>query len=393
MADRLDGVGEAGRTGTGIRGIIAVIVRTSTYRGDMATSDPSLDPARVPGRIAAPPPSSPDGAVAGPLVGATTENAVLSRILPLFQQGAAALLGPGDDAAIVASPDGRTVISMDTLVEDHDFRLVRPNGFRTTGYDVGWKSAAQNLSDINAMGGSATSLVVSLTLPPQTPVDWVEDCARGLAAAIRGLGAAGCSVVGGDLGAGAQLVITAAVTGTLGGRAPVLRSGARPGHLVAVTGMLGRAAAGLAILEDGRPVQDFGPLGEVFVAAQLRPLPPLTAGPAAADAGASAMLDISDGLVRDAGRIATASGVHLDLDPEALLDHADPLRPVARLLGVDPMEWVLGGGEDHGLLATFPQDVLLPPGFTAVGSVRPGSPLVTLASQATALRGWDHFAH
>ncbi|MHA7180887.1 thiamine-phosphate kinase [Arthrobacter sp. MDB2-24] len=326
------------------------------------------------------------------LVGGVTESLLLSRILPLLGQGAGALLGPGDDAAIVASPDGRTVISMDTLVEDYDFRLLRPSGFRTTGYDVGWKSAAQNLSDINAMGGTATSLVVSLTLPARTPVSWVEDCARGLTAASRGLGAMECSVVGGDLGGGGQLVITAAVTGTLAGRDPVLRSGARVGHTLALAGTLGRAAAGLAILEDGRPVEDFGALGEELVAAQLRPCPPLASGPAAAAAGAGAMLDISDGLVRDAGRIATASGVRLDLDPDVLQKYADPLAPVAELLGEDPMDWVLGGGEDHGLLATFPQEALLPPGFTAVGSVVSGTPLVTLASRATALRGWDHFA-
>lgn len=105
------------------------------------------------------------------------------------------------------------------------------------------------------------------------------------------------------------------------------------------------------------------------------------------------MLDISDGLVRDAGRIAAASGVHLDLDPDALQRFADPWQPVAGLLGVDALDWVLGGGEDHGLLATFPQGCLLPEGFTAVGSVRSGKPQVTLASRATALRGWDHFAH
>ncbi|MHA7144782.1 thiamine-phosphate kinase [Arthrobacter sp. TmT3-37] len=335
----------------------------------------------------------PHAQTAGMLVGDVTESVLLSKILPLLDQGGGALLGPGDDAAIVASPDGRTVISMDTLVEDHDFRLLRPNGFHTTGYDVGWKSAAQNLSDINAMGGSATSLVVSLTLPPQTPVDWVEDCARGLAAAIRDLGAAGCAVVGGDLGAGAQLVITAAVTGTLGGRPPVLRSGAQEGDVVAVAGTLGRAAAGLAILEDGRPVGEFGPLGEELVAAQLRPCPPLAAGPAAAAAGARAMLDISDGLVRDAGRIATASGAGLDLDPEVLREYAARLAPAAEQLGEDPMDWVLGGGEDHGLLAAFPRNALLPPGFTAVGSMVSGKPLVTLASRPTALRGWDHFAH
>ncbi|WP_105030872.1 thiamine-phosphate kinase [Arthrobacter ruber] len=327
----------------------------------------------------------------GPSVGGMSEGELLARIFPLLGDARGTLVGPGDDAAVLAETPGPVVLSVDTLVEDADFRLVRSNGFTTSGYDVGWKSAAQNLSDINAMGGTATSLVVSLTLPPHTPVTWVEDCARGLAAAIRELGAV-CSVVGGDLGRGAQIVVTAAVTGTLEGRQPVLRSGAQPGHVVAVAGTLGRAAAGLALLEDGRPLAVLGAAGEELVAAQLRPRPPLAAGPAAASAGAGAMLDISDGLVRDSGRIATASGVQLDLDPAALLHYAEPLRAAAGLLGVDAMDWVLGGGEDHGLLATFPRDALLPPGFTAVGSVGLGTPRVTLASQATALRGWDHFA-
>lgn len=332
------------------------------------------------------------GSTAEASVGGLGEGELLARIIAMLGAPQGVLVGPGDDAAVL-SEAGPLVLSMDTLVEGHDFRTVRPNGFRTSGFDVGWKSAAQNLSDINAMGGTPTSLVVSLTLPPITPVAWVEDCARGLAAAIRELRAVGCSVVGGDLGRGSELVITAAVTGALHGLAPVLRSGARPGHVLAVAGTLGRAAAGLAILEDGRPVTEFGASAADLIAAQLRPRPPLTAGPAAAAGGASAMLDISDGLVRDAGRIAAASGVHLDLDPVVLGTYADPLREVALVLDLDPMEWILGGGEDHGLLATFPQDSLLPPGFTAVGSVRPGKPLVTLASQATALRGWDHFAH
>ncbi|MFJ6002511.1 thiamine-phosphate kinase [Arthrobacter sp. NPDC092385] len=337
------------------------------------------------------PDEPPGGGASAPSVDGMSEGELLARILPLLGPAASALVGPGDDAAVLPGA-GPVLISMDTLVEDHDFRLLRPNGFRTTGFDVGWKSAAQNLSDINAMGGTATSLVVSLTLPPHTPITWVEDCARGLAAGIRGLGATGCSVVGGDLGGGARLVITAAVTGRLDGPA-VLRSGAEPGHILAVAGTLGRAAAGLAILEDGRPLAEFGELGEELIAAQLRPCPPLAAGPAAAAAGASAMLDISDGLVRDAGRIATASNARLDLDPGALQEYAHPLHPAATLLGVDPMDWILGGGEDHGLLAAFPEDALLPAGFTAVGSVVPGKPLVTLASRVTALRGWDHFAH
>lgn len=332
------------------------------------------------------------GPAHAPTVAELSEGELLARILPLLGAPHSAVVGPGDDAAVLAPTPGPVVISMDTLTEDHDFRLLRANGFVTTGYDVGWKSAAQNLSDINAMGGRATALVVSLTLPRHTPVSWVEDCARGYVAALLGLGAQECSVVGGDLGGGAQLVVTAAVTGILDGPA-VLRSGARVGDVVAVAGTLGRAAAGLAILEDGGAPARFGALGEALIAAQLRPLPPLDAGPAAARAGATAMLDISDGLVRDAGRIATASTVRLDLDADALRPFANALAPAAEQLGTDAMDWVLGGGEDHGLLATFSGNTPLPPGFTAVGSIVPGTPQVTLASRATALRGWDHFAH
>ena len=141
-------------------------------------------------------------------------------------------MGPGDDAAIVAAPDGRTVISIDTQVQDQDFRLEWNNGYRTTGYDVGWKAAAQNLSDINAMGARATSMVVSLTMPPETPVAWVEDFADGLAAAIRRARARRTAPwPAATSAAGRELAVTVAILGTLDGGQPVLRSG-RParGH-------------------------------------------------------------------------------------------------------------------------------------------------------------------
>ena len=177
-----------------------------------------------------------------------SEAELLARIFPRLElsglHSAAVLLGPGDDAAIVAVPDGRTVISIDTQVQDQDFRLQWNNGYRTTGYDVGWKAAAQNLSDINAMGASATSMVVSLTMPAETPVEWVEDLADGLAAAIGKLGAGACSVAGGDLGRGRELSVTVAVLGTLSGGQPVLRSGARAGNVLAIAGRAGAAAAG-----------------------------------------------------------------------------------------------------------------------------------------------------
>lgn len=335
-----------------------------------------------------------------------SESQLLSRIFPRLELDAAhrqaTVLGPGDDAAIVSALDTRTLISIDTQVQDQDFRLLWPNGYATTGADVGWKAAAQNLSDINAMGGTPVSLVVSLTLPPDVAVSWVEDFAGGLVSAIRGLGASRCSVAGGDLGRGREISVTVAVLGTLDGGTAVLRSGARPGDVVALAGTVGRAAAGLALLESGRNLNSLTAEQRALLDNQCRPVPPLAAGPAARQAGATAMLDISDGLIRDGARLAAASNAVVDLDPAALLPLAAPLRPASDLLHSDPMAWVLGGGEDHGLLATFPPDIQLPAGFTAIGSVqalvaqrpeRQNSTGVTIAGQPADTVGWDHFAH
>ncbi|GIU57112.1 hypothetical protein NicSoilC12_28610 [Arthrobacter sp. NicSoilC12] len=198
-------------------------------------------------------------------VAGLSESQLLGRIFPRLtipqpNGGPAAsylLLGPGDDAAIVAAPDGRTVLSIDTQVADQDFRLEWNNGYRTTGYDVGWKAAAQNLSDINAMGAQATSVVVSLTMPPETLVSWVEDFADGLVAGIRGLGAPACAVAGGDLGRGRELAVSVAILGTLDGKEPVLRSGGPAGGHRGPGGNSGpgRRRAGAAGVErpGGRP--------------------------------------------------------------------------------------------------------------------------------------------
>jgi len=333
-------------------------------------------------------------------VAALSESELLARIFPrLAMDGthsSATLLGPGDDAAIVAAPDGRTLISIDTQVQDQDFRLQWANGYRTTGFDVGWKAAAKNLSDINAMGGKATALVVSLTLPPDIPVSWVENFADGLTAGIKELGASDCSVAGGDLGRGREISVTVAVLGTLAGGSAVLRSGARAGDVLALAGTVGRAAAGLALLESKIPVHSLAAAQRVLVETQCRPRPPLFAGPLAMASGATAMMDISDGLVRDGGRLAAASGVVLDLNPLELKRNAEGLSPASDILGTDAMLWVLGGGEDHGLLATFPAGIQLPAGFTAIGSVQaPGNdinPGVTIAGRVAGATGWDHFA-
>lgn len=329
-----------------------------------------------------------------------SESELLARIFPRLHAGSSMLLGPGDDAAIIAAPDSRTVISIDTQVQDKDFRLLWPNGSTSTGYDVGWKAAAQNLSDINAMGASATAIVLSLTLPGTTPVSWVEQLAEGLSAAIVALGAPQCSVAGGDLSGGSEIVVTVAVTGTLDGAHPVLRSGARAGDQVAVCGNLGFSAAGWALHESRVSAADFTP--GLARAARLfaRPEPPLAAGALAARTGATAMMDISDGLLRDAFRMAEASGAALNFERTVLVRLAENLAEPAQLLGLDPLTWVLTGGEDHGLLCTFPAGTPLPEGFLGIGSV------VSLAAAETAVTidgqnykgavegalGWDHFA-
>ncbi len=329
-----------------------------------------------------------------------SEAELLARIFPRLHVGTSMLLGPGDDAAIIAAPDARTVISIDTQVQDRDFRLLWPNGSASSGYDVGWKAAAQNLSDINAMGAVATAMVLSLTLPGTTPVSWVEQLAEGISAATVALGAGQCSMAGGDLSGGEEIVVTVAVTGSLEGRAPVLRSGAQPGDQLAVCGNVGHSAAGWALHEDCLDPAAYAPAQVTAAALFARPRPPLAAGPAASLAGATAMMDISDGLLRDAGRIAIASGVAINLHSEPLQTLAEELQEAAAALAVDPMTWVLTGGEDHGLLCTFPASATLPPGFLGIGSV------VSLETSAAALTmdgknfdgapggalGWDHFA-
>lgn len=324
----------------------------------------------------------------GPTVADLGEDDLLARLFPLLPEGSATLLGPGDDAAVLAAADGRVVATTDVLVEGRHFRRDWSDGS-----DVGRRAAVQNLADVAAMGGRPTALLVALVVPPALPVAWVEGLARGLTAACP----PGTGVVGGDLSGGADVVVAVTALGDLEGRAPVRRDGARAGDVVAHAGVRGRSAAGHAWLAAGRSPDD--DRAASAVRAYLRPTSPLEAGPAAAVAGATAMLDLSDGLVRDAGRLARASGVVVHLDPpeRAFPGDAAELGPLAAELGSDVATWLLTGGEDHGLLATFPADAVLPPPFHPVGVVagagEHAAGTVTVGGVAWAGRaGWDHFA-
>src|SRR4051794_15155990 len=289
------------------------------------------------------------------------EFGVISRVVARSGTAAAAIVGPGDDAAVVRAPDARVVATTDVLVETRHFRRDW-----SSPEDIGHKAAAANLADVAAMGAVPTALLVGLACPPDTSTSWLEGVATGMAEECAPLGAA---VVGGDMVAAAAdsaaVVLSVTALGDLQGRAPVLRSGARPGDVVALAGRLGWSACGLATLRRGFTSP------AAAVNAHRRPEPPYAAGPAAAAAGATAMCDVSDGLLADVAHLALASGVVMDLDRTALvracLEPPGPMQQVAAALAADPMAWVLTGGEDHALVATFPGGTALPDGWVGIG--------------------------
>lgn len=324
-------------------------------------------------------------------VGDLTEPALLELLGARLPFGRATLLGPGDDAAVVAASDGRVVVTTDVLVEGQHFRRDW-----STGADVGYRAAMQNLADVVAMGAEPTALVVALVMPADLPLEWFTDFADGLAAACAPLGV---GVVGGDLAAGPLVVVSVTAHGDLRGRQPVTRSGARPGDQIGLAGVQGWSAAGLALLLAGRDQLD-----PQLVQAHLRPDPPLASGSSAARHGATAMMDVSDGLLVDLRRLLRASkvGAQLDVLDVTCVDDLNRLRPAAQALGIPPQLWVLTGGEDHGLLATFPAETQVPAPFRVLGRITENLELMLdqedqtiLGGYADQLRqgGWDHFAH
>ncbi|MCU1529936.1 MAG: thiL [Frondihabitans sp.] len=311
------------------------------------------------------------------------ETATLHRILPRLPQGSDTLLGPGDDAAVVRAPDGRFVVTTDLMVHGPDFRLAW-----STAHDLGWKAAASNLSDVAAMGARPTALVVALAVPGETAVAFLEEFADGLREGCEAM-APGCGVVGGDLSVSPTMTIAVTAFGDLEGRESVRRNGARVGDIVAVSGALGRSGRGLDLLfrlgVDHRAEPD-ATLARALrerdpdVAWHLAPTPPVADGVLASVAGATSMLDLSDGLALDAGRVALASGVVIDLEAAAL--------------GSDP-RGALAGGEDHSLFATFLEGTPLPGGFRRIGRVRPQDPAPTVTVDGRPLAdatGWDPYS-
>lgn len=314
-------------------------------------------------------------------VGSSSEGAILKEILRRTPDASAAVIGPGDDAAVLRL-SGDVVLTTDTLVHGPDFRLAWTNG-----RNLGYKAAAVNLADIAAMGATPTALLVALIAPAETEVDFVAELADGLREACE-IMAPGCAVVGGDLTTGDTLTVAVTAVGDMQGRDPITRSGAGIGDQLALSGHMGRADEGLSILftsfrRDGVPINwdtdDLSDHDRKAIDAQLRPVPPVRDGVLAAESGATAMLDVSDGLVLDASRMARASAVTIDID--------------SRAIG-DDIQRALAGGEDHALLATFPADAPLPGGFRRIGTVtrRVGADVLVDGELYDGRTGWDPFA-
>ncbi|WP_347567336.1 thiamine-phosphate kinase [Nocardia sp. AG03] len=308
------------------------------------------------------------------------EFAVIDRITAGRRQGAQVLLGPGDDAAVVAAPDGRFVVSTDMLVEGRHFRLDW-----SAPTEIGRKAIAQNAADVVSMGARPTAFVVALGCPGDTPVAVLEDITEGMWTEAE---RAGGSIVGGDLVHSEYLVISVTAFGDLGGRAAITRAGARPGDIVAVAGELGWSGAGLAVLSGDADIAD--PAFARALAAHRAPRPPYAAVvDIVGDAGPTALTDVSDGLLADLGHLARASGVAIDVRGAALTD--PDLDAVATRLDADAAQWILSGGEDHAFAGTWPSGTALPPGWRPIGVVAAGDGVTVDGDAPSGGIGWESF--
>jgi thiamine-monophosphate kinase len=335
------------------------------------------------------------------------EWGIIAALRARMPAGRLTSVGIGDDAAVVTAPSGSTVAAVDMLIEGRHFRRDW-----SSARDIGTKAAARSLADIAAMGAVNTALLVALATPGTLAARWATDLADGLAAeAVR----AGAGIVGGDTASADSVLVSVTALGDLEGRRPVLRSGARPGDVIAVAGPLGRSAAGLALLTAGDAAsepaiaadrasggdQDLASL----VAAHRAPAPPYDAGPEAARLGATAMIDVSDGLLADLGHVAAASGVRVNVSSEALPAGTALLAAAASLLSRTPsartsaadspatmaLDWLLTGGEDHALVAAFPPGTGLPARWQLIGEASEGSGVTVDGGQHQGSGGWQHF--
>jgi thiamine-monophosphate kinase len=310
------------------------------------------------------------------------------------------VVGMGDDAAVLAPPAGCPVLTTDLLVEHVHFERDS-----ISARDLGKKAIVVNVSDIAAMGGSPRCALASIALPADIEAPWVVELYGGMREACL---EHALSLVGGDTNRGDVLVLSVTVVGEVAPGRAVHRSGARAGDAIVVTGELGAAAGGLALSRAGATTTAevlSSPWGRRLADALARPVARVGEGQTLARCGATAMMDLSDGLAKDLSRLCVASGVGARLDLAAI-PVSTALRDAAPSLGVDPLELALGGGEDYELLATLGPDGVerateelrerfgVP--LTVVGAVVEGTGVTGTSADGreTVLRpsGWDHFA-
>lgn len=325
------------------------------------------------------------------------EFGLIERIARIVGSAPAGVVaGIGDDTAIIDTGGPRLLLAtIDIQVEGRHF--IRD---RTKPYWLGGRTAAINLSDIGAMGGEPRWALVSLALPQDLDVEWVDELYRGLR---EGLGRFGAAVIGGNLSGSHEIVIDLALLGEVERGQVLRRDGARPGDVIIVTGTLGASAAGRHALDAGLDMMD--PRVVTCTTAHLVPSPRVREGRAAAQTGlVTSALDLSDGLSSDLGHICAASGVGAEVDISRLPIASDT-RDLAARLGLDPVRLAMAGGEDYELLFTTPPEaadelIAVVAGstgtrVTAIGQITPpdaGRWLVD-KSERTPLdaAGWDHF--
>lgn len=272
------------------------------------------------------------------------EDAVIERISIEESSPENIVIGIGDDAAVLSPETGQyTLISCHMLVENSHFLRSK-----TTPYQVGYKGITKSVADIEAMGGTSLYLLVGLSLPPDTELNFVDELYRGMGDANS---KCGVHIIGGDMtDCQGPITISLTIMGEASPERIIKRFGARPGDLVLVTGPLGAAAAGLHLVLNRTNIQD-RKLMEAALLRQLQPEPPVGKGSAlAATSAVHAMTDISDSLCRNLGKMCTFSNLGATIDREKL--PVDPVaQDLARQTGMNAVDWALYGGEDFEMLA------------------------------------------
>lgn len=299
-------------------------------------------------------------------------NAIQERLGSVDSQKVT--VGIGDDSAVVSALGGKAVACVDVLSQDVHFRLDW-----SSANDIGHKAAAANLADIYAMGATPTALLVGLALPTTTEVNWVLELADGLAQECAQLNT---QVVGGDIVKSEKITISVTALGELNNQSPILRSGAKPGNAIALAGKLGYSAAGYLMLSRGFRSP------KALVSAHRAPQPPYELASKATQA--TAMIDVSDGLISDVGHLANASKVQMHIETN-LFEVPEELAATASAFNVKVLDWILNGGEDHAFVATFPTALDVPTGWKLIGEVKAGQPGVYFDGELATGLGWDHF--